>query len=199
MNRRTVIKRLGLATVAVVATPTVLGLLNSCTTEAKLWTPQFLTKKQGQILIKMVDVFLPKSELPSATEVNVPEFIDRYMLEVYEVAEQKAFTSAFDKMLIKLEDHTQKQDDDIKSKDLEGFLDAYLKTESEIDQERQNDPNYKGLTTSECLNTIKRFCIDAYITSEKIGEEVLAFDPVPGMYYCGDLNELTEGKRWSLS
>ncbi len=46
---------------------------------------------------------------------------------------------------------------------------------------------------------LRDMTIWGYKTSEYIGEEVLAYLPVPGEYIgCGDLNELTGGKDWSL-
>lgn len=199
MKRRDALKRLGLASAAIVATPTLVSLLNSCSTEPELWEPQFLSLEEGQLLKKMVDVFLPKSELPSATEVNVPEFVDRFVNEVYSIEDQVIFKDAYAKMLGSIKDQSQEQVDYLQEKNIKSFLDNNLKVKGEIDTERINNPDYDGLTTSECLNTIKGMCINAYITSEKIGEEVLAYDPVPGAYYCDDLEELTEGKRWSLS
>jgi hypothetical protein len=39
----------------------------------------------------------------------------------------------------------------------------------------------------------------AYKTSQKIGEEVLAYDPIPGkLQGCISLEEATGGKVWSL-
>lgn len=198
MKRRAVLKRLGFASAAIVATPTLMSLLHSCSTAPKLWTPQFLNIEEGQALRKMVDVFLPKTDIASATEVNVPEFIDRFVDEVYDTEDQLTFKDAYAKMLVKLKNHTQKQVDDLEDKDIQSFLDEHLKVKGEIDNERQNNPDFKGLTISECLNTIKSLCINAYLGTENIGEDVLAYDPVPGAYYCGDLEELTQGKRWSL-
>jgi hypothetical protein len=41
--------------------------------------------------------------------------------------------------------------------------------------------------------------IKAYKTSEYIGEEVLAYLQIPGGNIgCGDLDELTGGRAWSL-
>ena len=51
---------------------------------------------------------------------------------------------------------------------------------------------------SELLKQIKSDTIWAYKTSKFVGENVLAYDPIPGTYYCGDLKELTGGKSWSL-
>jgi len=40
--------------------------------------------------------------------------------------------------------------------------------------------------------------IKAYKNSEEVGENILAYDPIPTAYYCGDLQELTDGKSYSL-
>ncbi|RRO25586.1 gluconate 2-dehydrogenase subunit 3 family protein [Flavobacteriaceae bacterium 14752] len=198
MNRRDVLKRIGIVSAAVIATPSVLSILNSCTTEPKLWTPKFLSIPEGQLLTKLVDVFLPKTELPSATELNVPEFIDRYINEIFLTKDQQRFKVAYENVLLKLENESKKEINDIEAKDIQLFLDEHLKVKDEVDIERENNLNLEGLTTSECLNALKDLCILAYLTTEKIGEEILAYDPVPGKYYCGDLQELTQGKSRSL-
>lgn len=198
MKRRAVLKRLGLASAAIIATPSALSLLNSCSTKQELWKPQFLSQEGGKVLQKMADVFLPKTDLPSASELNIPEFIDKYLKDVFLIEEQIVFKTAYDKVLIKLKEHSQKKFEDLKDKDIQSFLDKHLKANGEVDTERQKKLSYEGLTISECLDTIKYICVDAYITSEKIGEDILAYDPVPGAYYCDDLEKLTQGKRWSL-
>lgn len=199
MKRRDALKRLGLASGAIVATPTVLSMLNSCTTTPEIWTPQFLTVPQGKILKGLVDVFLPETpELPSAKALNVPEFIDRYIAEVYDDEEQQTFNKAFEKTLTTLKSFTKKELDGIVKEDLKVFLDEHLKVKDEVDTERLNNPDFEGMTTSECLDSLKWMTVNAYLNTQQIGEEVLAYDPVPGDYYCGDLNELTGGKSWSL-
>jgi hypothetical protein len=199
MKRRDALKRLGLATGAIVATPAVLGMLKSCSSPAEVWTPQFLTVPQGKILKGLVDVFLPDTpELLSAKTLNVPEFIDRYIGEVYMEEDQEKFKLAYEKTLNQLQTFSSKELDDIEKEDLKVFLDEYLKVKGEVDLERENKPNFEGLTISECLDSIKWMTINSYLNTEKIGEEVLAYDPVPGAYYCDDLEKLTEGKRWSL-
>ena len=81
MKRREALKNLGLATGFVVASPSIISLLQSCTAEAKTWTPVFLSVEEGVVLANLVDIILPKTDIPSATEVNVPQFIDKYIHE----------------------------------------------------------------------------------------------------------------------
>ncbi len=45
---------------------------------------------------------------------------------------------------------------------------------------------------------IRDISIWAYKSSEYIGEQVLAYTPIPGQYIaCDDVNTLTQGKDWS--
>jgi hypothetical protein len=49
------------------------------------------------------------------------------------------------------------------------------------------------------LTNLKSLMIRAYRGSELVGEQFLAYDPIPGRYIgCIDLNEATGGKSWSL-
>lgn len=79
MKRREALKSLGLATGFFVATPPIISLLQSCTSEVSTWTPEFLSVEEGVVLTNLVDIILPKTDIPSATEVNVPQFIDKYL------------------------------------------------------------------------------------------------------------------------
>jgi len=199
MKRRDAIKRMGYAAGFLVITPTILGILNSCTTEVAKWTPKFLMPEQAQFLIKLVNVFLPKTSLPSATEVNVPEFIDRYVDEIFTIEDQQIFKTAFSNTMAKITKHQGLEIlDEVEDFQIKAFLDEHLMVKDEVDIEREANPDFKGKTVSELLNTIKTMTIQAYLTNEKIGEDVLAYEPIPGAYYCGDLKSLTDGKSWSL-
>ena len=49
------------------------------------------------------------------------------------------------------------------------------------------------------LTNLKSLMIRAYRGSELVGEQFLAYDPIPGRHIgCIDLNEATGGKSWSL-
>ncbi|MBT8292258.1 MAG: gluconate 2-dehydrogenase subunit 3 family protein, partial [Eudoraea sp.] len=67
MDRRIALKNMGLALGYTVATPTLLNLVQGCkTVDTVDWTPDFFTKDQGNVLYKLVDIILPKTDTPSA-------------------------------------------------------------------------------------------------------------------------------------
>jgi hypothetical protein len=198
MKRRDVLKNIGFTAGFFVATPSIISLLQSCTSDVKTWTPEFLSPEQGIILTNLVDIILPKTDIPSATEMNVPQFIDKYINEVLEDEQQEQFKNAFNNILPILKKDGDESVEKISEDDYKSLLDIYMLGKDDIDQEREDNPESLEMTKSEFLNNLKWMTIKAYVTTEEIGEHVLAYDPVPGAYFCGDLQELTGGKSWSL-
>lgn len=198
MKRREVLKNLGLATGFVVASPSLISLLQSCTAETKTWTPLFLSVDEGVVLTNLVDIMLPKTDIPSATEVNVPQFIDKYIHEVLDDESQAQVKTAFGTIMSILKPNAETKIEKVTQDDYKALLDNHMLIKDEVDSEREANPESKDMTKSEFLNHLKWMTINAYKTSQEIGENVLVYDPIPGAYYCGDLQELTGGKSWSL-
>ena len=199
MKRRAALKNLGLATGFFAITPSVVSLLQSCTSDAETWVPELFTEEQGRVLTKLVDIILPKTEsLPSATELNVPQFIDKYYQQVLDNKNKNKITSAFQNVIEVLKVKPEDKIDDLSEDHFIKLLDNYMLLKTDIDKEREANPKALSYTKSEFLNELKFITIRAYLTTEQMGENVLVYDPVPSQYYCGDLNELTGGKTWSL-
>jgi hypothetical protein len=90
MNRRQALKNLGLGGGALVATPTIISLLQSCGS-GQVSGPSFLTASQAKALKEMVGLIIPTDiEVPGAVDVGVHEFIDLYWDQVLPNAGQVA-------------------------------------------------------------------------------------------------------------
>ena len=192
MKRREAIKKIGLTTGLVFATPSMVSLLQSCVSDSENWVPQFFSEEQGIVLKNIVDVFLPKTDSPSATEVNVPEFMDTYINEVMDIKDQDRIKVAFDKLLALIKTDYNENLINVTEENYKDLLDNQMLIDQPL------TPETEPMTISELLNSMKWMSINAYKISETVGETVLAYDPYPATYYCGDLNELTGGKAWSL-
>jgi len=214
MERRAALKNMGMVFGYAVATPTVLSVLQSC--KEKLdWTPSFFTKDEGAIIHTLVDILLPKTDTPSATEVNVHVFIDQFANEVFPEEQanlmKMAFASFTDAVL---SDSGKDSLADLDADDLTPVFTTYLKKRPEEVEEAHEEALEAYIEAIEqgesasldsevtrhlFANELRNMTIFAYRGSEFIGEEVLAYLPVPGQYVpCGDVNELSEGKAWSL-
>ncbi|UWX55135.1 gluconate 2-dehydrogenase subunit 3 family protein [Maribacter litopenaei] len=98
MDRRKALKNMGLAMGYTVATPTLISIMQSCKGEPVVtWTPEFLTSSEGAVLTKVVDVILPKTDTPSASELQVDIFIDKFAKDVLEKDQQDFLRMAMGK------------------------------------------------------------------------------------------------------
>ncbi|MEJ2585359.1 MAG: gluconate 2-dehydrogenase subunit 3 family protein [Robiginitalea sp.] len=216
MDRRIALKNMGLALGYTVATPTLINLMQSCKQDtAPLWTPVFFSPEEGSVLMHLADLILPKTDTPSATEVDVHKFIDKYLDEVSPEGEQSFMKMGMDRFIEKaLADNGKETASDLGAEDLEPLLAASLE-KKEAEEERAifetlmsyNEAIANG-EPAELDEDVARYAfatqlrdgvISAYKTSEYVGEEVLAYLQIPGGYIgCGDLDELSGGKAWSL-
>ena len=217
MDRRKALKNMGLAFGYTVATPTVIGLLKSCKGEEAInWTPRFFSPGEGKVLTKLVDILLPKTDTPSASEVNVHIFIDRYLDEVISTEQQGFIRMLMGKFTGSALKASGKESlDELTSDDLEPVLATALQ-EWDPKAEKANqetlgafmEASTKGESvdsTDEIANanfasSLRDFAIWSYKNTEYVGEEVLAYASVPGAYIgCEDVDKLTGGRVWSPS
>lgn len=197
-----------------VATPTLISIVQSCQEKGPDWTPAFFSPEEGQAVKHLVDLILPKTDTPSASEMQIHIFLDTYINEVSEKSEQDFMKMSLGKFLDKaLADSGKSAIGKLDAEDLEPVLAASLRQTKE-DETRlfESITSYQEAIeagTAATLddeasrfafaNNLRGATIWGYKTSEYIGEQVLAYLPVPGEYIaCGDLNELTGGKAWSL-
>jgi hypothetical protein len=199
MKRRDALKNIGLAAGFAAITPSIFGMLQSCTSDTETWIPSYLTSDEKIVVTNLVDIIIPKTATtPAATEVGVPQFIDNYILEVLETKDQEITRTAFDRIISILKPNQDSSLDDITTEQYKALLDNHMFLSEEIDPERAANPEALNMTSSELLNQLKWMTIYGYKNSEEVGENILAYDPVPAAYYCGDLQELTGGKSYSL-
>ena len=193
MKRSDALKNIGLTAGFIVATPTVLSLFQSCKSDVATWTPSFLTEEQGVVLNNIIDVILPKTDTPSASDVNVAEFIDKYVKEVYTNEEQKGYKHSFEILVSLLKSDYNTNVSKITDANYMNLLDTHLVLDS-------NGSGSENEDVSEFLNGLRNTTIHAYKISETVGETILAYDPVPGIpkISCMTVEEATGGVAWSL-
>jgi len=215
MNRRKALKNMGLSLGYVVATPTLIGIVQSCNTEKVLeWTPDFFTMEEGAVITHLVDIILPKTDTPAATEVQVDLFIDRFADQVMQKEQQDFLKMSMGKFIEKaLADSGKENAADVVPEALEAVLGSALRISKE--KQKANDKaleNYMGaleegtdvklddnVAVNAFAKNLRGMTIWGYKTSEYVGKEVLEYLPVPGEYVsCGNTEELTGGKAWSL-
>ncbi|MDY7395757.1 gluconate 2-dehydrogenase subunit 3 family protein [Aureibaculum sp. 2210JD6-5] len=194
MNRRDALRGIGLSLGYVAVTPSILGMLQSCKTEATSWTPVFLSVEQGYVLRNLVDLILPKTEAtPGALDVNVPEFIDLYVSKTSTDQGKKSYKGGIDAIMEEL-GVLNNRPNSLKTEDFDKLLSKYLRSKPE----QQKAFTDKENTVFKALTGLRGRAVWAYKTSKEIGENVLVYEPIPGEQRgCIPLSE-TNGRAWSL-
>ncbi|CAZ96363.1 gluconate 2-dehydrogenase subunit 3 family protein [Zobellia galactanivorans] len=187
MDRRKALMQIGMSMGYVIAAPTFMSVLQSCNDKKEtIWVPKFLSQDQGTVLIGLVDSILPKTDTLSASEVNVHVFLDHFAKEVMPPKQQDQFKTTLNQLAINALNSSKKEKiSDLTAIDLAPVMKKAL-----------TDKKAKGLPFAK---KIRELTIWGYKCTEYVGEEVLAYDSIPGQYIaCGDLEELTGGKAWSI-
>jgi hypothetical protein len=195
MNRRQALKNISLTIGYTAVIPSAFSILQSCKSEAKIWVPQFFTSDEAVVIKNLVDLILPTTkDSPGALDVNVPEFIDLYALKVYNPKKVEEYRLGLQGIIEEL-NVPETGVKGLNQEDFDKLLSKYLRATKEEQKQFRQSKNI----VFEALMELRGQSIWAYTTSEEIGENVLAYDPIPGTQKgCIDLNEATGGKAWSL-
>lgn len=197
MNRREAIRKAGVAAGTTILTPALLSLLQSCQSEPRIdWAPRFLTLEEAAFLGAFVDTILPRTDTPGGLDVKVDVFLDRIIDETYDKVGQEHFRTELNELASRAKEQHGASFPELNVSDRTTFLMNEEKKGGKFRQGVWGTPVGEGEPVSFYRN-LKSMVIWGYLTSEKVGTEVLRYDPIPGNY-LGCI-PLAEGERsWSL-
>ena len=185
MNRREIIQYTALASGAAVCSPLLSLLLSSCSTDPSKLEPgeglSFFNKTDFELIKELADFVLPRTESPSASEVKVPELIDRIVGTAYRDDERKRFEDQFASFKGFLE---QKGFGNLNQEEKIALLNAI--SDSSNQEAKSGFIQFKQLTVA------------FYLSTEVIATTYLNFLPVPGTYEpCISLDDV-DRKAWAI-
>lgn len=196
MDRRSALKKTGLLGAAV-AMPTMLSILQSCKNEPRLtWQPEFFSDEEAKTIAALLDMILPRTETPGALDVKSDIFIDKVISQTYDAEGQQY-----------IRDEIATFNANCNTNFGATFIDLDQDKRIEVLKEAEKtsgkfNPGVWGTTIGEqepvgFYRSMKSMAIWAYTTSEEVGENVLNYLPVPGVFEgCVPVSEI--GNRWSL-
>ena len=89
MDRRKVLKKIGCGSAAIVVSPQIINMLHSCKSNVNEYSPFFFTGDQYQFVSKIMELIIPKTDIPGAIELKLPEFLDNYIVVVMNHSERE--------------------------------------------------------------------------------------------------------------
>ena len=211
MKRREALRHIGLSAGYIAATPALFSLLQSCESKYTIdWTPEFLSMEEAKVTDQLVNLIIPETDTPGARALNIPVFIDKYFSTVISEEEGQFFKYGMGVLIEEVGVSETNPADKISEKEYDAFLAKHLKIskEKQIEYGEQMgevaSPEDLAAVPREVivfnmLSAIRGLSVYAYKNTEYVGENVLAYLPVPGSQVgCDSLETLTGGKAWSL-
>ncbi len=200
MDRRKVLKKIGCGSAAIVVSPLIINILHSCKSNVNKYSPFFFTGDQYQFVSKIMELIIPKTDIPGAIELKLPEFLDNYIVVVMNQIDKETLlkgTKHFFKIIV---NETKKNNSkEINSNDINKQLKKYLLASDKQTDRWEKDSKSQESQVYRYLIHIRSLTLNAFRLNEYIGEKALAYDPIPGdRKVCLDLKKTTGGKRWSL-
>jgi hypothetical protein len=190
MNRRQVLKYAAMVTGTAICAPLTTAMLSGCAEQRSMSTKvsgaltQFFSPQDFKLLSQVMDVILPKTDTPSATEVDVHLIVDNMFAKVYQPDYQSKFKTLFAELSLYLNDNKFYQADEKQQLSL-------LKALETLPQEQRNNAYWAYID-------IKQQTVAFYLSTEEIAENHLNYLPIPGEYKpCVSLAELG-GKAWAI-
>lgn len=188
MDRREILKYTALATGAVVSAPLISSLLVACqpekSAEAITGDLEFFSQEDFKLVQTLVDIILPKTDSPSATEVGVHQMIDHMVGAVYNESSKSDYKTNFSAL----------------SNYLNGNNFSGIKSDQQIALLKAIEASSEGATESlrKGWMDIKQQTVAYYLTTEAVGTQFLNYLPVPGAYEPCITLEAAGNKAWAL-
>lgn len=200
LTRREVIKQTALIGGYALSAGTISAILSGCTADnTPDWTPTTFSTEQGEMVASIANTILPKTpNSPGARDVGVHQFIDQIVGTIFSPKDRETFLAGLEQL-----------NTDCKSKMGEAYLslthEKQLAFLNQLDQEgkvkldEQLPPLPEGEEPHDrrpFFIRLKEMTIAGYFSAEQVGEEVLAYLPIPGEFKpCIPVEEV--GKVWA--
>ena len=190
MNRRDALKYTGVAFGYAATAGSLAAFMQSCQAEVNSddWSPKTFSKEQVEMIAEFAETLLPATDTPGAKDVLVHRYLDEYYTGYYKPENKTKELEIF----ATLETHLN-----------EAGAKPFVKVTPEERLKVLTELNNAAIKAENPSPVMKAYLnmkgkvISTYFTSEKIGTEVLAYQPIPGPYKgCIPLSDV--GKAWSL-
>lgn len=167
------------------------SFLEGCQPNQRTSILGLLNKQEIKLMEELAEFILPKtSSSPGAKDVEIGKFINSIVTDCYDSGEQLAFQDGIKKLdeisIAEYKDEFIK----LKQEDKQNLLLSLEKESKQFNKElmKGNPIHYYSM--------MKQLTIWGYLSSEKVGTEVLQYNPIPGRYE-GCVPYEKEEKAWA--
>jgi len=220
MNRREAIQRVALLMGGALSAPALLAVLNGyAKAPGPDWKPAVLGHDEFAVVVRIVDIMLPRTDLPGALDAGVPAFIDSILTDVYTPADREhylegvrefeaAAVKAHRKPFLELEAALQLAHvKEIQDLAIAAERVDEAKRRKDLAQQVHNAKELKQITEIRgrarrraFILATKELALLGFFTSEPGAAQVLQYVAIPGAYHgCLSRKEAGNGKTWATN
>lgn len=161
------------------------------------WQPSFLSPEQANLVAEISERIVPRTSTPGAKDVFVDRFIDVLLGNYMKQEDVDAFMEGLTDIDKRSQDQHQKPFASIPDADKDAIL-TKLATEADEKMKALGQLNRDSKMPKHFFIAAKELALLGYFSSEKVGKEVLKWDPVPGQFQgCIPLSD-TGGVSWTI-
>ena len=166
------------------------GTLSGCKADTNTgWKPQSLDQDSDAFLIELSDFILPATDTPGARDVYVNRFIDQIVTDYFDEAGQNAFVESLSVLAESCKDQIGNDFIHLDDQGKADFVNAQEEKGGTLPFNLWGNQLGPGENLT-FYRELKSMILWGYFTSEKVGKEVLKYDPIPGAYVgCRPLEE----------
>ncbi len=174
---------------------TVAAVMQGCqadtTTAEGEWTPSFMSSDEARLVADIAETMLPHTgDSPGAKDVYVHRYIDVLLNDYASEKERTLFRQGLETFVSRCQEANGKAFTELGAEQQLSYLNEINSAALSNEAPGEFDQAYLQL---------KQAVFMGYFSSEQVGTEVLAYDPIPGQWIpCGSLEELTQGRAWAL-
>ncbi len=195
MNRREILRYTAWITGAAVSAPLAGAILSGCSEASsnaqsgsenapKLPVLHYFSPDKFLLLTLLADTILPRTDSPSASDVQVPATVDSMIGQVFD----EDYRAVFKLHWLQLENHLRAQN----FSELDSEVQTQLLRALELGQSEDL------ASARTCFTDLKQQVVAYYLTKEEIGTKYLNYLPIPGKYQpCISLEEV-DNRAWAI-
>lgn len=197
MNRREALKHSSLILGYTLSASALSQVWSGCTSKPSSdWKPSFFTKEQFATISEIAERILPTTDIPGAKDLNIDQFVDLMIKNTFPEKDQLSLVTELERFEQECQEAMGDRFAELAAPDQESFLLEKEKESNTVNHTIWGETvgNQKPLPF---YRKIKSMILLGYFTSEKVGENILTYEPVPGSQAgCIPLSEV--GNAYSL-
>jgi hypothetical protein len=198
LSRREVLRRASLVLGYAVTGSTASAVLSGCRIEPSLdWTPRALTPQQIVTVRAMADHLLPTTSTPGAADLQVERFIDQVLRDFTPEADRQTFLTGLTAFETRCQTQFGRSFTALSPAERDEIFAAYEAESPPLPPTIWGGQISADVQPPTFYRMFKAMAVTGYFNSEVVGEQLLAYDPIPGSFDgCIPLSDV--GKAWSL-